>query len=159
MKIVKTFIITILLIGSLAACNKPIPNKSMFEAGIEELNNIQVNESFEINGYIINKSKNSWQISHGAGMFTYEILDDVGNHIFQQDGILFTNDIGYLIKLKSGEMYRNNGEEHRSKKFYEFTINKAGNYKVRTTVKFGVKNEKTDPRQEIVSSFYEFAVK
>ena len=126
---------------------------------IPEITNIQVNQPFKINGFIKNTSNRTWQLAHGAEMFTYEIFDDEGKLVPNLENFLFKNDIGFVKELKPGEIYRYNGEEHRSKEYYEFTINKAGNYKARTTVNFRAANEKIDHNLKIISNFYEFSVR
>jgi hypothetical protein len=126
--------------------------------GIDELSNIHVNQPFKINGFLKNNSNHSWEIFHGAGMFSYQIYDENGNPI-PREGELFVNGIGMRKSLKSHEVYRNNGEEQRSREFYEFTINNAGNYKVRTIVKFRINHDQAYYEQEITSDFYEFSVK
>ncbi|CAM3153348.1 hypothetical protein PASE110613_17880 [Paenibacillus sediminis] len=135
------------------------PNESMFEVGIDELADIKVNHKFEITGFIKNNSVFSWEISHGSGMFTYEIFDKEGNAVKQENKILFRNDIGYVTKMKSNDIYRNNGIGQRSKEFYEFVIKKPGKYKVISKAEFQIKNEDKEIQEFITSKAYEFIVK
>jgi len=39
------------------------------------------------------------------------------------------------------EIYRSNGENQRSKEFYEFTIDKPGTYRVKAVAKFRIEQE------------------
>ncbi|RED66319.1 hypothetical protein DFP95_101818 [Cohnella lupini] len=132
----------------------------MFEVGIDELPDIHVNQKFEISGFIKNNSNISWEISHGSGMFTYEIFDKEGKAVKQEQNILFRNDIGYALKMESNGIYRNNGLDQRSKEFYEFVIKKPGKYTVKSKAEFRIKNENKGIQELIITSKdYELLVK
>jgi hypothetical protein len=159
----KMFLITLslMLLFIVTACSKETtPDEKMFEVGSDDLTNIQASQPFQISGYIKNKSKHKWDISHGADIFTYEIYDSDGNLVKQEYDMLFTNSIGYLSELKPKTEFRNNYEEHRSKEYYEFQIEKPGTYKVKTIATFRIENG--DERVEFVLSsneLNEFIVK
>lgn len=143
----------------LVGCSNSVkPDASMFEVGIEELQGIRANEPFIITGYLKNNWKHSWEISHGAGMFTYEIVDMEGNPVKRESDMLFQNDIGYLVQIKPNEVYKDNGEEQRSEEFYTFVIDKPGRYKVRTNVEFQIEHNQEIYEQTLTSEFYEFTV-
>lgn len=132
----------------------------MFEVGVDSLEGIKANTPFQINGFIRNKSDYTWKISHGAGMFIYQIYDKEGNLVPPNTGVLFRNDIGFLHELTPGEVYKKNGEEQRSKEYYEFKLIEPGKYKVKTIVHFEVDNGEGKPRtkQEITSDYFSFNV-
>lgn len=135
-------------------------NESKFEVGNDELKNIQVNEPFQITGYLRNISNQNLEISYGAGLFTYEIYDSDGKIVQRKDGMLFKNDIGYVAEVKSKAEYRDNGEGQRSKEYYEFKINELGTYRLKTKAEFRIKNEEEYKGFEIISDdLYEFIVK
>lgn len=143
----------------LVGCSNSVkPDASMFEVGIEELQGIRANEPFTITGYLKNNSKHSWEISLGAGMFTYEIVDMEGNPVKRESDMLFQNDIGYLVQIKPNEVYKDNGEEQRSEEFYTFVIDKPGRYKVRTNVEFQIEHNQEIYEQTLTSEFYKFTV-
>lgn len=77
-------------------------------------------------------------MSHSAGIFTYEIYDEEGTLVSQNQKMLFRDDIGYIAKLEPNESYRQNGEEHRSKEYYQFIITNPGRYKVKAKAEFKV---------------------
>lgn len=127
---------------AMIGCSKPITSKAdMFEVGSNELKNIKANQAFQITGYLKNNSNQKWNISHGSDMLTYEIYDNNGTVVRQDHGILFRNDIGYLRELEPETEYRNNGEDQRSKEYYEFKIDKPGKYTIKTTAQFQISNE------------------
>ncbi len=164
MKTMKKIILFTLLLSLLfivTACSKETtPDEKMFEVGSDDLTNIQASQPFQISGYIKNRSNHKWDISHGAGIFTYEIYDSDGNLVKQDYDMLFTNSIGYVSELKPKMEFRNNYEEHRNKEFYEFQIEKPGTYKVKTIATFRIENG--DEQVEFVLSsneLNEFVVK
>jgi hypothetical protein len=152
-----TFIIISLI---LVSCNdqKVIPNEKMFSVGIDELTNIHENQSFKVNGFLKNRSKYSWKINHGADMFTYQIYDENDILVPIEADMIFVNSIGFTRDLNAHGIFRYNGEEHRSNEAYEFTIKKAGKYKVRVTAKFAVQVVQNKFDQKITSDFYELIV-
>ncbi|GIP32140.1 hypothetical protein [Paenibacillus sp. J2TS4] len=157
--VANAIVVAFMFISILAGCSNSVqPDASMLEVGIEELQGIQANEPFIITGYLKNNSKHSWEISHGAGMFTYEIVDAEGNPLKRKSGMLFRNNIGFLTQLKPDEVLHINGEEHRSEEYYTFVIDKPGQYKVRTNVEFRIENKQEINEQKLTSEFYEFSV-
>ncbi|MGN7382040.1 MULTISPECIES: hypothetical protein [unclassified Paenibacillus] len=152
-------VVAFMFMSILIGCSNSVkPDASMFEVGIEELQGIRANEPFIITGYLKNNSKHSWEISHGAGMFTYEIVDMEGNRVTRNTGLLIQNAIGYLTQLKPNEVLQNNGEEQRSEEYYTFVIDKPGRYKVRTNVEFRIEHNQEIYEQTLTSEFYEFTV-
>lgn len=161
MKKVIIITVSLFLLTVMIGCSKEFnPHANMFEVGSDELKSIKTNQPFQINGFVRNNSNQKWNISHGAGMFTYEIYDADGNLVKQNNDFLFRNDIGYLSELESKTEYRNNGEEQRSKEYYEFKIAKPGKYKVKTKVEFQVRNGDATEEFDLSSSeINEFEVK
>jgi len=147
----------LLLIVILSACTNNNTSENIFQVGIDEIKNVKVNEAFEIKGYLRNNSKQTMNISHGSGMFTYEVYDEDGNQIIPNSTILFQNDVGYSVKINSNEEYRNNGDGQRSIEYFQFLIQKPGNYKVKTNVEFRIIDEKNH-QINISSDLIEFTV-
>lgn len=146
--------IVFFMLFSMIGCSKAIvPNADMFEAGNDELINIKANQSFQITGYLKNNSKQEWNISYGADMFTYEIYDKDGNIVKQDYEMLFVNSIGYSSEIKPKTEYRDNGEDQRSKEYYEFNIDKPGKYTIMTTVKFRINDEEFQITSEELNEF------
>ena len=134
------------------------PTDSMFAVGVDELKDVRVGEPFVITGYVKNASKKSWDLSFGAGLFTYELYDKSGNIVKTDAEMLFWNNIGFSTNIGPSEVYRNNGEEHRSREFYQYTIQNPGIYKVRTTGDFNVVDKDESYKFVISSEFYEIEV-
>jgi hypothetical protein len=160
MKKIISFISIAILSFFLIGCTQSKPNEKMFEVGIDDINDIKLNQEFEITGYLKNNSKYKWGINHGSGMFTYEIFDSEGNPVRQENNILFRNDVGYLHEIKPKDIYRNNGQDQRSKEYYEFVIDKPGNYTVKSKAEFWIQNEENKKAELIIySDPFEFIVK
>ncbi|TLS49806.1 hypothetical protein FE782_22625 [Paenibacillus antri] len=161
MKRIKIVISALLLLITLSACTSDIESEthdSIFQVGVDELKNVKANEAFEIIGYLKNKSKRTLEVSHGSGMFTYEIYNEDGDQILPNTTIFIRNDIGYMVELKADEEYRNNGEGQRSKEYYEFVIHEPGYYKVKMHVEFSINNEGKQEQINISSDLKEFKV-
>jgi signal peptidase I len=159
---IKIVICSLLLLAILSGCRNHVESEShdsIFQVGIDNIEQVKVNEAFEVNGFIKNNSKRTVGISHGSGMFTYEIYTEDGDKIVPKNTTLVINDIGYMVELKSGEEYRNNGEGQRSKEYYEFVITVPGDYKVKMHVEFRMNNEGKQEQIKISSDFEEFRVK
>ncbi|MGO4530364.1 hypothetical protein AB4Z30_14880 [Paenibacillus sp. 2TAF8] len=156
---VKIMILILFLI--LPACspnNEKDPSNSIFQVGIDEIEDVKVNEVFQIVGYLKNSSSRSVEISHGSGMFSYEIYDEDGERILPNGNVLLEHAIGYQVEIRSGEEYRNNGQEQRSKEYYEFVIHEPGNYKVKMHVEFMMNNEGKQKKISLSSESKEFKV-
>ena len=156
---VKVMILILFLI--LSACspnNEKDPSNSIFQVGIDKIENVKVNEVFQIVGYLKNSSNRSVEISHGSGMFSYEIYNEDGERILPSANVLLEHAIGYQVVIRSGEEYRNNGQEQRSKEYYEFVIHQPGNYKVKMHVEFMMNNEGKQKKISLSSESKEFKV-
>ncbi|MBH5319642.1 hypothetical protein I6N90_17745 [Paenibacillus sp. GSMTC-2017] len=158
MRMIVTLVISL---GLLTSCSEsiPQPRENMFEVGIEELVDVHVDRPFKVHGYLMNHAKNKWAITHGVDMFTYQIVDEKGDSVPHSGDFLFRNDTGMITEIKPNQVYTHNGEEQRSKEYYEFTIHKAGKYKVKAIVKFRITYEKIEYDFQKTSDFYEFIVK
>ena len=159
MKLTKVIVYIVLLSITIGFEIPSKPTENMFVVGVDELKDVRVSEPFVITGYVKNESKKSWDLSFGAGLFTYELYDKSGNIVKTDAEMLFRNDIGYSTKIGPGEVYRNNGEEHRSREFYQYTIQHPGIYKVRTTAEFNVVDNNQEYKFIVSSKFFEFVVK
>lgn len=123
------------------------------EVGVDLPGNISANEAFVISGFLSNLSGNTLSITHGASLFTYELEDASGASVKPQIDFLFRNDIGYSAEIKPDESYRDNGEEHRSKEYYEFVLTEPGEYSVRAKAHFHV--EGSDGKRVEIELFSE----
>lgn len=108
--------------------------------------------------HLKNNSKQTLNISHGSGMFTYEVYDEDGVKIFPNNSILFRNDIGYTVEIKSNAEYRDNGEGQRSDEYYQFVIQKPGTYKVKANVEFWVESKGNKEQINLSSDLVQFIV-
>ncbi len=134
------------------------PPDSIFQVGVVEIENVKVNKLFQIVGYLKNSSNRSVEISHGSGMFSYEIYNEDGERILPNGNVLLEHAIGYQVEIRSGEEYRNNGQKQRSKEYYEFVIHQPGNYKVKTNVEFMMNNDGKQKKISLSSESKEFKV-
>nr|WP_154982838.1 hypothetical protein [Paenibacillus xylanexedens] len=154
-------IITLILFLILPACsasNEIDPHNSIFQVGVDDIANIKVNETFQFVGYLKNPSKKAVEISHGSGLFSYEIYNEAGERILPNATVLLEHAIGYQVELQPGEEYRNNGQDQRSKEYYEFVIHQPGNYKVKTNVEFMMNNDGKQKKMSLSSESKEFKV-
>lgn len=98
MKVLLKIMVFFIFVGAILGCTKTVqPIESMFQVSVDNMTDVKVNEPFTINGYLTNVSKKSWQLSHGAGMFTYQIVDEEDNLVPREimPEFLFRNDIGF----------------------------------------------------------------
>lgn len=156
---VKIMILILFLI--LPACspsNEKDASDSIFQVGVDDIANIKFNETFQFVGYLKNSSKKAVEISHGSGMFSYEIYNEEGERILPNGNVLLEHAIGYQVELRPGEVYRNNGQDQRSKEYYQFVIHQPGNYKVKTNVEFMMNNDGKQKKISLSSESKEFQV-
>ncbi|MBY0202438.1 hypothetical protein [Paenibacillus cucumis (ex Kampfer et al. 2016)] len=151
-------LILFLILPACSASNEKDPSDSIFQVEVDEIENVKVNETFQIVGYLKNSSKKAVEISHGSGMFSYEIYNEAGERILPDATVLLEHAIGYQVELRPGEEYRNNGQDQRSKEYYEFVIQQPGNYKVKTHVEFMMNNDGKQKKISLSSEFNEFKV-
>ncbi|MCP1135291.1 hypothetical protein NKT34_18485 [Paenibacillus polysaccharolyticus] len=151
-------LILFLILPACSASNEKDASDSIFQVGIDEIENVKVNKPFQIVGYLKNSSKKTVEISHGSGMFSYEIYNEAGERILPNGNVLLEHAIGYQVEIRSGEEYRNNGQKQRSKEYYEFVIHQPGNYKVKTNVEFMMNNDGKQKKMRLSSESKEFKV-
>ncbi|WP_342554839.1 hypothetical protein [Paenibacillus sp. FSL R7-0652] len=154
-------IITLIILLILSACspnNEKDPSDSIFQVDVDEIEDVKVNEKFQIVGYLKNSSMRTVEISHGSGMFSYEIYNEAGEKILPNATVLLEHAIGYQVEIGPGEEYRNNGQDQRSKGYYEFVIDQPGNYKVKTHVEFTMNNDGKQKKISLSSESKEFKV-
>jgi hypothetical protein len=87
-----------------------------------------------------------------------EIYNEAGERILPKATMLLEHAIGYQVELRTGEEYRNNGQDQRSKEYYEFVIHQPGNYKVKTNVEFMMNNDGKQKKISLSSESKEFKV-
>ncbi|KAA8787555.1 hypothetical protein EC604_27355 [Paenibacillus amylolyticus] len=151
-------LILFLILTACSASNEIDPSDSIIQVGVDEITNVKVNETFQIVGYLNNSSNKTVEISHGSGMFSYEIYNEAGERILPKATMLLEHAIGYQVELRTGEEYRNNGQDQRSKEYYEFVIHQPGNYKVKTNVEFMMNNDGKQKKISLSSESKEFKV-
>ncbi|WP_145328574.1 hypothetical protein [Paenibacillus xylanexedens] len=151
-------LILFLILTACSASNEKESSDSIFQVGIDEIENVKVNKPFQFVGYLKNSSKKAVEISHGSGMFSYEIYNEAGERILPNATVLLEHAIGYQVEIGPGEEYRNNGQEQRSKEYYELVIQQPGNYKVKTHVEFMMNNDDKQKKISLSSESKEFKV-
>lgn len=151
-------LILFLILPACSANHEKDPADSIFQVGVDEIANTKVNKTFQIVGYLKNSSKKTVEISHGSGMFSYEIYNEAGERILPDATVLLEHAIGYQVEIRPGEEYRNNGQDQRSKEYYEFVIQQPGNYKVKTHVEFMMNNDGKQKKISLSSESKEFKV-
>lgn len=142
----------LVVIVTLVGCQSntvTIPKAKMFSINVDAPKNLQADELFVVNGTLVNTSKSSWLIEHGADMFTYDIYDLHGELVLQ-DVTRSVDLIGFVMTLKPNETYSFNGEEHVQPKHNELTL-PAGSYEIVSKAKFRIKHESKDFDFEIES--------
>jgi hypothetical protein len=105
------------------------PKAKMFSIKAHTPNNLQANEVFVVNSSLINNSNSSWEIEHGADMFTYEVYDMKGKLVQQDVKERFVDAIGYVTTLNPNDSYSYDEGEHVSPKYNELLL-QEGSYEV-----------------------------
>lgn len=148
-----------LTLGGMTGCaQKSAVTTNMFEAAIEPLSEVKAGTPFQVVGYITNTSSTTLEITHGARMFTYELVDADGNTVPAKEKLLYSNDIGYRTSIKAGGTYRNNAEDQRSRAFFEFELGQPGTYQVKAIVKFQIQSNGDVREIQLESEPYSFTV-
>jgi hypothetical protein len=145
--LVSLIVILITLIGC-RIDSETIPNANMFSINVDAPKALQADELFVVKGTLINNSDSSWEVEHGADMFTYVVYNINGERVLQDVGLRVVNDIGFMMSLKPDETYSNDGEGHVHPKNNEFTL-QAGNYEVISKAEFRIKHG---------NKYYEFEI-
>lgn len=91
-------------------------------------------------GTLVNNSNSSWELEHGADMFTYDVYDMKGEPVLQDVKEQFVNAIGYMVTLEPNDSYSNDGEGHVFPKNNELKL-QAGSYKIVSKAKFRIKHD------------------
>lgn len=136
--LVSLLVIIITLVGCRSDA-ETIPEANMFSIHVEAPKAVQADELFVVEGTLINNSDSSWELHHGADMFTYDLYDINGERVLQDVGLRVVNDIGFMMTLKPDETYSNDGEGHVNPKNNEFTL-PAGNYELVSKAIFRIKH-------------------
>ncbi|MCZ6911107.1 MAG: hypothetical protein O7C56_09720 [Rickettsia endosymbiont of Ixodes persulcatus] len=114
------------------------PSESMFSIEITIPEELAAERSFDVKGFLINTSNKSWNISHGADMFTYSLYNDDEELVPRKEKMIAVNDIGIGTILKPNSKYNYDGEDHVSVKLYELTVKEPGEYKIVGEAKFRI---------------------
>lgn len=159
MKLIKVVIFSMLVSAFLVSCNQSAHKPNDYEVIIDDLGAIFVAQAFQPQAVLKNNTDHTLEITHGADIFTYEIYDNEDVLVEQENLILVQNDIGYNVKLEANQSYKNNGEGHRSKEYYQFILNTPGQYRLKAKAVFYVNHEGKMEQKEIKSSFLDFTVR
>lgn len=146
------FVSLLVMIITIVGCRsdaETIPEANMFSINVDVPKGLQADELFVVKGTLINNSDSSWEIEHGADMFTYDVYKINGERVLQGVGLRVVNDIGFMMSLKPDETYSNDGEGHVHPKNNEFTL-PAGNYEFVSKAEFRIKHG---------DKYYEFEIK
>jgi hypothetical protein len=144
--LVSLLVIIITLVGC-QSDTETIPKSKMFSINVDAPKDLQADELFIVKGTLVNNSDSSWEVEHGADMFTYLVYHN-GEPVLQDVKLRVVNAIGFMMSLKPDETYSYDGEGHVNPKNNEFTL-QAGNYEVVSKAKFRIKH---------VDKYYEFEI-
>jgi hypothetical protein len=150
----KYSILLVILAITIVGCQsdiESIPKANMFSINVDAPNDLQADKPFVVNGTLINNSNTSWEITHGAGMFTYDVYDMNDELVLQDIELRMVNAIGIVKILKPNENYMYDGEGQVHPKFNELTLH-TGSYKVVSKANFKIKQGGKDFDIEIESS-------
>ncbi|MDQ0914868.1 hypothetical protein QFZ78_001128 [Paenibacillus sp. V4I5] len=144
--LVSLLVIIITLVGCQSNI-ETIPNAKMFSINVDAPKDLQADELFIVKGTLVNNSDSTWEVEHGADMFTYVVYHN-GEPVLQDVKLRVVNDIGLMMSLKPDATYKYDGEGHVNPKNNEFIL-QAGNYDVVSKAKFRIKH---------VDKYYEFEI-
>lgn len=159
MKLMKVVTLSIIVSTLLVSCSQASHKPNDYEVVVDDLGTIFVAQAFQPQGILKNNTDHTLEFTHGADMFTYVIYDDEDVLVKQENRILVQNDIGYSVKLEANQSYKNNGEEHRSKEHYQFTLNTPGQYRMKAKAVYYVNHEGRMEKKEIESRLLDFTVR
>jgi len=137
---------------------KSTPVANNFSLHVDAPEDLQAGELFIITGTLVNQSDNTWDIQHGAAMFTYDVFDSNGDEVsqgieplmFESNVVRIINDIGFIKSLQPQEQYSNDGEDHVSPKNNKYIL-PTGNYTIVSKAKFRIPYDGTGYEFEIES--------
>lgn len=135
-------LILLVIIVTIVGCQsdtETIPEAKMFSINVEAPKDLQAVKPFVVNGTLVNNSDSSWEVEHGADMFTYDVYDMKGELVLQDVEERVVNGIGIVITLNPDDSYRYDGEGHVFPKYNELTL-QAGSYKIVSKAKFRIKH-------------------
>lgn len=136
--LVSLLVIIITLVGC-QSDTETIPKAKMFSINVDAPKDLQADELFVVEGTLVNNSDSSWEVEHGAAMFTYVVYQVNGEPILQDAVLRSVDDIGMIKFLKPDETYSNDGEGHVNPKNNEFTL-QTGSYEVVSKAKFTIRH-------------------
>lgn len=151
------FVVIMTLVGC-SNSTVTTPDAGMFNIIVDTSTDLQAGESILLTGKLVNHSDSSWELEHGADMFTYDVYDSNGNRVSQSveplmvEGniVRMVNSIGFMKSLQPMEQYSNDGEGHVYPKNNEYIL-PAGNYTIVSKAKFRIKHDGTGYEFEIES--------
>jgi hypothetical protein len=125
----KGFMIFILLFLAITLGCSQTPSEETFNVGFTVSSlTPEVNEEFNMNGLLLNRSKHTYEIHHAGGVFYFFITDKEGKEI----NSFMMSMVGITRKLKGETTIPEN---------YKYTFETPGTYKVWAIAKFSVGND------------------
>ncbi|GLX66093.1 hypothetical protein MU1_04370 [Paenibacillus glycanilyticus] len=128
------------MVGCQSEKTESVPTAKMFRIQVSTPENVQADESFDVHSSVVNNSNSTWEMEHGAGMFTYEVYDQKGQLVQLDDKERFVDAIGYVVTLDPKAAYNYDEGEHVSSSYNELSL-KEGSYTVISKAKFNVKKD------------------
>jgi hypothetical protein len=149
------YIICCLLVIILAGCQSKsdptMPKATMFSVNVDVPDDLKVTEPFLLNGALVNNSNQSWEIQHGADMFTYDVYDMNGDLVLQ-DITQVIEGVEIVHTFKPKDIYSYDKTEFENNyKFNEITLYIARSYKVVAKAKFNIKHSGKNMEFEVIS--------
>lgn len=131
----------LVLIVTLDGCQsetETIPKAAIFSINVDAAENVQAGKPFIVKGTLVNNSKRTWELQHGADMFTYDVYNRKGKLVLHD--IVRIDAIGIVGTLKPNEGYSYDGEGHVHPKMNELTL-QAGSFEIVSIAKFRIKHD------------------
>lgn len=154
--LVSLLVIIITLIGC-QSDTETIPKAKMFSIKVDTPKDVQADKLFVVDGSLVNNSNSSWEVEHGADMFTYDVYDMKGELVLQDVKERSVNAVGFVVALKPNNSYSYDGEEHVFPKYNELTL-QAGSYEIVSKARFRIKHDGKEFDFEIESTPFEIKV-
>ncbi|CAH1224398.1 hypothetical protein PAECIP111893_05115 [Paenibacillus plantiphilus] len=150
-------VLIVALVGCQSGTETTMPEAKMFSVHIDAPEGIQADKPFIVKGNLVNNSDTSWNVEHGADMFTYEVTDGNGEPVLQPVKHRVVNGIGIGTALKPDMSYSYNGEGHVQPRMDELIV-QAGSYSIVSKAKFTINYEDKRYEFEVESAPLKFKV-
>jgi hypothetical protein len=128
-----------------------VENDKIFSVRIEVPNHIELTKPIKVRGILINNSNKKIDISFGANLFNYQVLNQEGKAIASGDSTVVIASIGILKTMNPKEEYSFDGSKYMSKNLNEILINEPGEYKLIAVANLEINENKQSNKMEIKS--------